>query len=476
MAEHEKSQFGMIGMGVMGRNLALNILDRGTSVAVYNREPEGTKFALEESGGVLRGTSSLEELVEALEKPRRIMMMIKAGEPVDMVLGQLKPLLRAGDIVIDGGNSWYEDTRRREREYTEAGLNFFGVGVSGGEEGARNGPSLMPGGDKEAYQALEPVFEAIAARTDSGPCVTHVGPDGAGHFVKMVHNGIEYADMQFIAEAYHVLRDLGGLQPDALARVFADWNRGPLESFLIEITTQILNVRDPRGDGFLVDQVLDRAGQKGTGRWTAQVALDHGVAIPSISAAIDARVLSSMKDEREKASTVLSGPSATEYDGDVDELVSAIHDALYAAKIVAYAQGMALIGELSRKHEWSIQLREIARIWKGGCIIRARFLDAIMEAYERNPELPNLLLDSDLRERVESRQAALRKAVGLAQDGGIPVPGMASSVAYFDSYRTANLPQNLTQAQRDAFGAHTYQRKDDPSGPFVHSEWLERDS
>ncbi len=476
MAEHKGSQFGMIGMAVMGRNLALNILDSGTSVAVYNREPDDTKSAVEESGGELRGTSSLEELVGALEKPRRIMMMIKAGEPVDMVLGQLKPLLQAGDIVIDGGNSWYEDTRRREREYTGAGLNFFGVGVSGGEEGARNGPSLMPGGDRVAYEALKPVFEAIAARTDSGPCVTHVGPDGAGHFVKMVHNGIEYADMQFIAEAYHVLKDLGGLEPDALARVFADWNRGPLESFLIELTAQILNVRDPKGDGFLVDQVLDKAGQKGTGRWTAQVALEHGVAIPSISAAIDARVLSSTKDERVRASSVLSGPSARAYDGDVDELKSAVHDALYAAKIVAYAQGMALIGELSRKHEWSINLREIARIWKGGCIIRARFLDAIMEAYERNADLPNLLLDSDLRERVESRQAALRRAVGLAQDGGIPVPGMASSLAYFDSYRTADLPQNLTQAQRDAFGAHTYQRKDDPSGPFVHSEWLEPDA
>ncbi|MCG8423673.1 MAG: NADP-dependent phosphogluconate dehydrogenase [Proteobacteria bacterium] len=473
MAENQKSQFGMIGMAVMGRNLALNILDRGTSVAVYNREKDMMESAVAESGGKLRGTSSLDELVGSLDRPRRIMMMIKAGKPVDMVMGQLRPLLEQGDIVIDGGNSWYEDTRRREREYAEAGLKFFGVGVSGGEDGARNGPSLMPGGDREAYQALKPVFEAIAAKTDSGPCVTHVGPDGAGHFVKMVHNGIEYADMQFIAEAYHVLKSAGGLAPDTLAGVFEEWNRGPLESFLIEITGQIFKVRDPKGDGFLVDRVLDKAGQKGTGRWTAQVALEHGVPIPSIAAAIDARVLSSLKGEREKASRVLRGPAPAPYPGDGKELISSVHDALYAAKIIAYAQGMDLIGELSRVHEWSIDLREMARIWKGGCIIRARFLDTIMQAYERNAQLPNLLLDPDLRERVESRQGALRKVVGLAQERGIPVAGMASGLAYFDSYRTANLPQNLTQAQRDAFGAHTYQRVDNPSGPFVHTDWLD---
>ncbi len=472
MAEQEKSQFGMIGMAVMGRNLAMNIVDNGTSVAVYNRNPELTEAAVKDSGGKLRATSSLEELVNCLEKPRRIMMMIKAGKPVDMVMGQLKPLLDKGDIVIDGGNSWFEDTRRRERDYAEAGLKFFGVGVSGGEDGARFGPSLMPGGDAEGYKALQPVFEAISAKSDSGPCVTHVGPDGAGHFVKMVHNGIEYADMQFIAEAYNVLAGIGGLDPEALGKVFDEWNKGPLESFLIEITAKIFTVKDDKGGGFLIDKVLDKAGQKGTGRWTAQVALEHGVPIPSIAAAIDARVLSSLKGERQKASKVLTGPAPKKYEGDVKELISDVHDALYAAKIVAYAQGMDLIGELSKEHSCSINMRETARIWKGGCIIRARFLDAIMKAYERNANLANLLLDEDLRERVESRQDKLRKVVGLAQQSGIPVAGMASSLSYFDSYRTADLPQNLTQAQRDAFGAHTYQRKDDAEGPFVHTDWL----
>lgn len=471
MAE-EKSQFGMIGMAVMGRNLALNIMDRGFSVAVYNRRSELTEQAVKESGGKLRATSSLEELVGALESPRRIMMMIKAGEPVDMVMDQLQPLLDKGDIVIDGGNSWYEDTRRREKKYAEAGLKFFGVGVSGGEDGARNGPSLMPGGDAEGYKALQPIFEAIAAKTDSGACVTHVGPDGAGHFVKMVHNGIEYADMQFIAEAYSVLAHVGGLSPEALGKVFAEWNKGPLESFLIEITAQIFTVKDDKGDGHLIDKVLDKAGQKGTGRWTAQIALEHGVPIPSISAAIDARVLSSMKGERVKAAEVLKGPSPARYEGNVDDLVKDVHDALYAAKIVAYAQGMDLIGALSKEHDWSVDMRETARIWKGGCIIRARFLDTIMQAYEGNPDLLNLLFDPTLREAVESRQDKWRQIVCLAQQSGLPVPGMASGLAYFDSYRTSDLPQNLTQAQRDAFGAHTYQRKDDAEGPFVHTDWL----
>ena len=469
----DKLQFGMIGMAVMGRNLALNILDHGYSVAAYNLEPALTGAAVEESGGRLVGAESLADLVDRLQTPRKIMMMIKAGEPVDSVMEQLKPMLDEGDIVIDGGNSWYEDTRRREHGYAEAGLKFFGVGVSGGEDGARNGPSLMPGGDAEAYRAIRPIFEAIAAKTDSGACVTHVGPDGAGHFVKMVHNGIEYADMQFIAEAYHVLRDLGGLDPHALASVFTEWNRGPLESFLIEITSQIFAVKDPKGSGHLIDQVLDKAGQKGTGRWTAQVALEHGVPIPSIAAAIDARVMSSLKNEREAAERVLTGPAARTYDGDIAVLIDRTHDALYAAKIVAYAQGMDLIVELDRQNVWAIDLKEIARIWKGGCIIRARFLDAIMTAYEREPKLPNLLLDDGLRETVESRQTAWREVVGLAQQSGIPVSGMATGLAYFDSYRTANLPQNLTQAQRDAFGAHTYQRKDDPLGSFVHTDWLD---
>ncbi|MGB6992118.1 MAG: NADP-dependent phosphogluconate dehydrogenase, partial [Thermoanaerobaculia bacterium] len=350
MGSEAGAQLGMIGLGVMGRNLALNVLDHGYTVAGYNRSPESLALAVEESGGRLVGARSLAELVDGLERPRKIMMMVKAGDPVDAVMGQLEPLLEPGDIVIDGGNSWYLDTRRREKQYAEAGLRFFGVGVSGGEEGARYGPSIMPGGDREAYQSIRPIFESIAARTDSGPCVTYVGPDGAGHFVKMVHNGIEYADMQFIAEVYDLLRRIGCLEPEALAEVFGRWNRGRLESFLIEITAEILTVRDEKTGGFLIDQVLDKAGQKGTGRWTVQVALELGVPVPSIAAAIDARVLSSLKEKRRVASGILRGPDASPVNSDADELVEKSHDALYAAKIVAYAQGMDLIGAASEEY------------------------------------------------------------------------------------------------------------------------------
>ena len=472
MPSAEKAQFGMIGLAVMGRNLALNVLDHGYRVAGYNRRSELTDRAVAESAGRLRGTRTLEELVAALDRPRRVMLMVKAGAAVDEVMGQLRPLLEPGDIVIDGGNSWYEDTRRRERDYAGAGLRFFGVGVSGGEDGARHGPSLMPGGDRTAYQELEPIFTAIAAKTDSGACVTHVGPDGAGHFVKMVHNGIEYADMQFIAEAYDVLARLGGLDAKALAQVFAEWNRGPLESFLIEVTAKVFTVRDEKTGGALVEQVLDEAGQKGTGKWTAMVGLDLGVPIPSIAASIDARVLSSMKNERVRASAMLRGSDRPGWRGDTKELIDNVHDALYASKIVAYAQGLNLVDAASREYAWSIELREMARIWKGGCIIRARFLDAIMRAYERNPGLANLLLDEQFRVDVHARQAVWRNVVGLAQLHGIPVAGMASGLAYFDAYRTADLPQNLTQAQRDAFGSHTYRRKDDPNGAYVHTDWL----
>jgi 6-phosphogluconate dehydrogenase len=473
MAGETKAQLGMIGLAVMGRNLALNVLDHGFRVAGYNRSPEMLESTVAESNGRLVAAHTLKDLVGALERPRRIMMMVKAGPPVDQVMDDLRPLLEDGDIVVDGGNSWYLDTRRREKAWAEAGLRFCGTGVSGGEDGARHGPSLMPGGSREAYQALAPIFESIAARTDSGACVTHVGPDGAGHFVKMVHNGIEYADMQFIAEAYDVLARVGGMGPAELAEVFDAWNRGELESFLIEITARVFSVRDPKTGGFLVDQVLDKAGQKGTGRWTAQVALELGVPIPSIAAAIDARVLSSIKEERVAASRVLRGPDAPRPAGDRQGLVTKVHDALYCAKVVAYAQGMQLIGAGSKEYDWSVDLREMARIWKGGCIIRARFLDTIMKAYEKRPDLPNLLLDEVFRAKVEERQAAWREVVSLAQRHGVPVAGMASSLGYYDSIRSADLPQNLTQAQRDAFGSHTYQRKDDPEGAFVHTDWLE---
>jgi 6-phosphogluconate dehydrogenase len=472
MATEKKAQLGMIGLAVMGRNLALNVLDHGVTVVGHNRSPGSLARAVEESGGRLVGASSLAKLVDGLERPRKIMLMVKAGPPVDAVMGQLEPLLEPGDIVIDGGNSWYLDTRRREKQYAEAGLHFFGVGVSGGEEGARYGPSIMPGGNREAYQSIRPIFESIAARTDSGPCVTYVGPDGAGHFVKMVHNGIEYADMQFIAEIYDLLRRVGGLEPDGLAEVFGQWNQGQLESFLVELTAEILTVRDEKTGDFLINQVLDKAGQKGTGRWTVHAALDLGVPVPCIAAAVDARSLSGLKDNRRVASGVLKGPDVSNIDSNADALVEKAHDALFAAKIVAYAQGLDLIATASREYCWSIDLSEIARIWKGGCIIRARLLDSIMRAFTRQQDLPNLLLDENFSGTMRSLQPGWREVVGLAQRHGIPVGALASSVAYFDSYRTEDLPQNLTQAQRDAFGAHTYQRKDDPEGEFVHTDWL----
>ncbi len=475
MSNEQLAEVGVVGLAVMGRNLALNMLDQGVRVAGWNRDPALTDLAVDESGGRLLGAASLGGLVARLERPRRVWLMIAAGKPVDAVLGQLRDLLDPGDIVIEGGNSRFQDTRRRERELRNAGLHFFGVGVSGGEDGARFGPSLMPGGDVGAYELIRPVLESIAATTDSGACVTHVGPDGAGHFVKMVHNGIEYADMQFIAEAYHLMRDGLGLEPSELAKIFGEWNRGPLESFLIEITAQIFAVPDERTEGWLVDRVLDRAGQKGTGRWTAQNALELGVPVPSIAAAIDARVLSSRKPERLLAAGLLTGPPGHERidAGGRERWVRAIHDALYASKISAYAQGMDLIRAASEAYSWSIDPGEMARIWKGGCIIRARFLDDIMGAYRRDPALPNLILDPEFRGRIHETQAAWRQVVGLAQTVGIPVPAMSASLAYYDSLRTDRLPQNLTQAQRDAFGAHTYQRNDDGDDPpFVHTDWL----
>ncbi len=467
-----KQQFGMIGLAVMGRSLAMNVADHGFTGGVWNRETAGMGKVVADSGGKLTGYKTMKEFVAGLERPRKIMMMIKAGKPVDIVLDQLVPLLDEGDIVIEGGNSWFRDTQAREERLTAKKMNFFGVGVSGGEEGARRGPSMMPGGKPEAYQLIKPILEAIAAKTDSGACVTHCGTDGAGHFTKMVHNGIEYADMQFIAEAYQLLRDLGGLGTDELADTFSEWNKGSLESFLIEITGKIFRVKDAKGAGALVDKVLDQAGQKGTGKWTAQVALDLGVAIPSIAASIDARVLSSIKPERVKASKILKGPAKAKLEMSKDELKKSVHDALYAAKVSAYAQGMALLGAAGKEYGWNVNLREDARIWKGGCIIRARFLDSIMKAYERDPKLSNLMLDEEFAGKLDATQGAWRRVMSLAQLHGVPVPAMSAGLAYYDSYRSANLPQNLTQAQRDAFGSHTYQRNDEQDGPFVHTQWL----
>jgi 6-phosphogluconate dehydrogenase len=465
------AKIGMVGLAVMGENLALNIARNGFPIAVFNRDSTKVdKFLKRAEGQQVIGAYSVEEFINALEKPRKIILLVKAGKPVDDVIAQLKPLLEPGDIVIDGGNSFFPDTQRREKELMPAGINFIGSGVSGGESGALWGPSLMPGGNRAAYEQIRPVWEAIAAKVDDGPCVTYIGPDGAGHFVKMVHNGIEYGDMQLIAESYDILRRVPGLSASELAEVFAKWNEGVLSSFLIEITARIFSVKDQETGQPLVDLVLDKAGQKGTGKWTSQVALDLGVVIPTIQAAIDSRVLSSLKTERIEASKQLSGPPVR-YEGDRQELIAAVHDALYASKICSYAQGMNLIRAGSDLYQWEINLGEVSRIWKGGCIIRAQFLDKIKQAYQRRPDLPNLLLDPDFKAWALEAQPRWRQAVTTAQSLGIPIPAMSASLAYFDSYRTENLPQNLTQAQRDFFGSHTYERKDKPQLGFIHTEW-----
>ena len=468
-----QAQFGMIGLGVMGENLALNIEEHGFPVAVWNLEGEWVdRFVGKHTGKKITGTKTFADFTKALTRPRRIMMMIKAGSPVDQTIEKIAPYLEEGDVLIDGGNSWFKDTQDRTKRLEPKRLHFVGSGVSGGEEGARFGPSLMPGGSAESWKAIQPVFEAIAAKSDSGPCVTHVGTDGAGHFVKMVHNGIEYGDMQLIAEAYEMLRKGIGANSSELADIFDQWNHGRLESFLIEITARIFRVKDPESGAPLVEKVLDKAGQKGTGKWTAQVALDLAVPVPTIAAAIDARVISSMKDERMQASKVLGGsPSVAKPDR--KQFIDDVQNALYASKICSYAQGMALIQAGSAEWKWNINMREMARIWKAGCIIRAKFLDSIMRAYEEKADLQNLLLAKEFSGAVKQSEPAWRRAVAFAQSSGIPVPAMSSSLAYYDAYRSAELPQNLTQAQRDYFGAHTYQRNDKgPNAPFVHTDWI----
>src|SRR4029079_5729659 len=422
----------IIGLGTMGRNLALNIESRGYRVAVWNLETDWiSDFISKHPGAKFEGTPTFEAFTDALSRPRRIMMMIPAGKPVDATIDKLKPLLERGDVLVDGGNSWFEDTRRREAALKPTGILFVGCGVSGGEEGARFGPSLMPGGADETWPIIGDVLEAITARTEAGPCVTHVGPDGAGHFVKMVHNGIEYGDMQLIAEAWDVLRRGLGLSAPETADVFEKWNSGPLASFLTELTARVCRTIDTVTKQPLVDVVLDKAGQKGTGKWTAQVALDLAVAIPTIAAAIDARVLSSLKDERVAASKIVNGPApAVPAQGQRAQLIDDLHDALYAARICAYAQRMALIRAGSDKYQWDINLAEIGRIWKGGCIIRARLLDPVRHAFEDKPDLVNLLLDSKILDGIHKAQAGWRRTVARAADAGIPIPAHASALAY----------------------------------------------
>ncbi|WP_370224765.1 NADP-dependent phosphogluconate dehydrogenase [Cytobacillus sp.] len=467
-----KSQFGVIGLAVMGKNLAMNIESRGYSVSVFNRSREKTDEMLREvEGRNFKGTYTLEEFVDSLEKPRKIMLMVKAGGPTDATIEQLKPLLDKGDILIDGGNTFFVDTQRRNKELSELGIHFIGTGVSGGEEGALKGPSIMPGGQKEAYELVAPIFQDIAAKVSGEACTTYIGPDGAGHYVKMVHNGIEYGDMQLISESYFLLKNVLGLTAEELHEVFADWNKGELDSYLIEITADIFTKKDDETGKPLVDVILDTAGQKGTGKWTSQSALDLGVPLPIITESVFARFISAMKEERVNASKVLRGPAASEFAGDKKAFIESVRKALYMSKICSYAQGFAQMRAASEEYGWDLKYGDIAMIFRGGCIIRAQFLQKIKEAYDREPGLKNLLLDPYFKEIVESYQDATREIISTAVKNGIPVPCFSAALSYYDSYRTETLPANLLQAQRDYFGAHTYQRTD-KEGIF-HTNWME---
>lgn len=467
-----KQSFGLIGLAVMGENLALNIERNGFSMSVYNRSREKTDtfMATRAAGKNFKAAFSIPEFVESLESPRKILIMVKAGAPVDAVISELKPLLDPGDIIIDGGNSLFTDTDRRTIELEKDKLQFIGMGVSGGEEGALNGPSMMPGGQKSAYAEIEPIVTKIAAQVDDGACVTYIGPGSAGHYVKMVHNGIEYGDMQLIAEAYDLLKTGLGMEAAELHETLVAWNSTELESFLIEITADIFTKIDEETGEPLVEKILDKAGQKGTGKWTVESAFDLGVPIPTMIAAVTARVASSYKTERIEAARILGNVTGS-YTGDRLEFINAVRDALYCSKICSYAQGMALLGAASKAYNYELNLAEISRIWKGGCIIRAGFLDKIKQAYLRNPELKNLLIDPDFTQTILTKELAWRLVVQAAAKLGIAVPAFSASLSYFDSYRRDRLPQNLTQAQRDYFGAHTYERIDKPAGEFFHTEW-----
>jgi 6-phosphogluconate dehydrogenase len=458
----------------MGQNLSLNIERNGYSVAVYDREPAVLeKFLSAHQGKKLVGGSTPELFVHALERPRKIILLVKAGDPVDWTVNLVKPYLDAGDIIIDGGNSHFADTERREQALKSEGFFFIGSGTSGGEKGALLGPSLMPGGDKSAYEQIRPIWEAIAAKVPDGPCVAYIGPGGSGHFVKMVHNGIEYGDMQLIAETYGIMRDGFGLSPAQMASVFEEWNEGELESYLIEITAEILRVKDPDTRQPLVDLVLDQAEQKGTGKWASQLALDLSIPIPTIDAAITSRNISARKSDRITASKAIKVVTTAKFGAFEPRVKNALRDALYASKVCSYAQGMSLIKAGSDNFKWNINLSEVARIWQGGCIIRAKFLKKIKEAYLRDHGLQNLLLDEEFNSRIAQAQSEWREVVSTAMEQGLPVMAMSASLSYFDMYRTANLPLNLTQAQRDFFGSHTYHRIDKPELGAIHTEWEE---
>lgn len=468
-----KQQIGVVGMAVMGKNLALNIESRGYSVALYNRTGSKTEAVVNEHPEKnFKATYTIEEFVQSLEKPRRIIMMVQAGKGTDATIQALLPHLDKGDILVDGGNTFFKDTMRRNEELANSGINFIGTGVSGGEEGALKGPSIMPGGQKEAYDLIAPVLEQISAKAEDGaPCVTYIGPNGAGHYVKMVHNGIEYGDMQLIAESYDLLKNVLGLSNDELAETFATWNKGELDSFLMEITADILTRKDDLGTGKpIVDVILDAAGNKGTGKWTSQSALDLGVPLPLITESVFARFISTYKEERVNASQKFPKTQFV-FQGDKAEFVEKIRQALYFSKIMSYAQGFAQLRQASKEYDWQLPFGEIAKIWRAGCIIRAQFLQKITDAYEKNDDLENLLLDDYFFDITVKYQQAVRDVVALAVQAGVPVPTFSSAIAYFDSYRAEKLPANIIQAQRDYFGAHTYKRTD-REGIF-HYNWYE---
>jgi 6-phosphogluconate dehydrogenase len=466
-----KQQMGVIGLGVMGKNLALNIESRGYSVSVYDYWTDRTEEFVnnEVQDKNIVGADSLEKFVDSLESPRKILMMVKAGETTDDVIQSLVPYLQPEDVIIDGGNTFFRDTNRRTAALQELGIHFIGAGISGGEEGARFGPSIMSGGLKEAYDKVAPIFAAISAKVDGVPCSAYMGAEGAGHYVKMVHNGIEYGDMQLIAESYFILKHALGLSAQELHEIFTEWNKGELDSYLIEITADIFTKIDEETGNPLVDQILDQAGQKGTGKWTSQNALDLGVSLPIVTESVFARFISAIKEERVAASMLLTGPEAEPYAGDRAELIEAIRKALYMSKICSYAQGFAQLRAASAEYNWEIPYGDIAMIFRGGCIIRAQFLQEIKEAFDRQADLPNLLLDPYFQSVVGEYQSSLRKVLALAIEKGIPVPAFSSALAYYDSYRSETLPANLIQAQRDYFGAHTYQRID-KEGTF-HTQW-----
>ena len=472
-----KADIGLIGLAVMGQNLVLNMADHGYRVAVYNRTTSRVDefIAGPARGREIIGCHSMEELVAGLERPRKVMLMVKAGSVVDEFIEQLVPLLEPGDLIIDGGNSHFPDTTRRTRELRARGLRFIGTGISGGEEGARHGPSIMPGGDPEAWPLVQEIFQAIAAQVDGEPCCRWVGPDGAGHFVKMVHNGIEYGDMQLITEAYALMERALGMDHDAMAEVFAQWNQGVLDSYLIEITAEILATKDADGTP-LVTHILDTAGQKGTGKWTGISAMELGVPLTLIGEAVFARVLSSLKDERVHAAKILGQPegSRPELPEAPEGYLSALHDALYASKIISYAQGFMLMREAARVEGWPLDYGDIALMWRGGCIIRSAFLNDIKAAYQQNPQLQNLVLDAFFTQALQKAEPGWRRAVTLAVQQGVATPAFASALSYFDGYRSARLPANLLQAQRDYFGAHSYERVDQPRGTFFHTDWTGR--